>query len=92
MIALGYCIVCDREYGVKTPAEIHHLVSGSKRLGERYTILLCPGHHRNQEAGKISRHSQGGKRGGKSAFEAAYGSEQELLRYQDELVKQQCLT
>ena len=66
--ALG-CIICRRN-GYDTPAEVHHLTAGGRRLGHDHTIPLCPEHHR----GKTGRHGMGRK-----AFEAAYGPESVML-------------
>ena len=72
--ALG-CIVCLGQ-GVDSPAEIHHLLSGSRRIGEDSVIGLCPTHHRsglNTEE-VVSRHPW------RREFEARYGTEDELLQ------------
>lgn len=72
------CIVCRiLGYGF-TPAVPHHLLSGGRRIGHLSSIPLCdPGHHQyaTKSSEKISRHSPHGK----ARFEAAYGTEQDLL-------------
>lgn len=35
------CIAC-RQRGVFSQPDIHHLLSGGRRRGNRYTIPLCP--------------------------------------------------
>lgn len=68
------CVVCRLVYGVFSPAVPHHILSGSKRKGHLWTIPLCdPGHHQNPKEGMIARHPT------KARFEAAYGTEEELL-------------
>lgn len=79
--AIG-CIACRVMGFIGTPAEVHHLKSGGRRIGHQHSIPLCPGHHRNAEAGKVSRHPN------KARFEAAYGSEEALLNKTRELVAQ----
>jgi hypothetical protein len=71
------CVVCLKFHQVRTPAAVHHIVEGSRRLGHFYTIPLCdPGHHQNSPTPqKISRHPN------KARFEKKYGSEYELLEY-----------
>ena len=78
------CCVCLREHGQPTPAEVHHLLSGGRRIGHKYTIGLCsPGHHRNGDGiQKISRHPN------RARFEAAYGTEAELLEWTRARVEQ----
>ena len=68
------CIVC-RGKGVDSPAEIHHILSGSRRLGEDYVLGLCQIHHRGQinTAEAVSRHPW------RREFEARYGTELHLL-------------
>jgi hypothetical protein len=39
------CVAC-RQRGVFHRADVHHLLRGGKRRGHRYTIPLCPWHHR----------------------------------------------
>ena len=66
--ALG-CIVC-RHNGMETPAEVHHLTEGGRRLGHMHVIPLCPAHHR----GDVGIHGMGRK-----AFEREYGTQKDLL-------------
>lgn len=69
------CIVCWLQYGFKAVAEIHHIKEGDRRMGHLFTLPLCGPHHRT--GGKvglfISRHPW------KTRFEAAYGTELQLL-------------
>ena len=71
------CIVCKNVYFCYSPAEIHHIVEGSRRKGDQFVIPLCVPHHRGGSDGAngqfVSRHPY------KSRFEAAYGSESDLL-------------
>ena len=66
--ALG-CIICMRS-GLDSPAEVHHLTEGGRRLGHMHTIPLCPAHHR----GDVGIHGMGRK-----AFEREYGTQKDLL-------------
>ena len=82
-VAAFGCIVCylqGREY---VPCAVHHLLSGGIRRGHMDTIGLCdPGHHQNAPAGsgEVSRHPN------KAEFEKRYGTEDELLAKQRELI------
>lgn len=70
------CIVCWLQHGVRTPAAIHHILAGGRRMGHLFTIPLCdPGHHQGGASTGpfISRHPW------KARFDAAYGTELELL-------------
>jgi hypothetical protein len=78
------CIVCLLKGWGYVPAAVHHLKNGNRRLGHLFSIPLCdPGHHQNAlaESGEISRHPN------KARFEAAYGTEEELLEKVRRLVK-----
>ncbi len=79
------CVVCLLQGHPNTPAEVHHLLRGSRRIGHLWTIGLCaPGHHRYGDGViKISRHPW------KSQFVAAYGTEAELLKKTQRLVAEQ---
>ncbi len=79
------CIVCRREQGGWTPAEIHHL-KGSPYSGmgmkakDHHTIPLCPAHHRH---GPLGFHHVG-----KREWEDRYGSQSFLLAATNELIKE----
>lgn len=68
------CIVCFNLGHYDTPAEIHHIGNGtmSKRASNYEVIGLCHIHHRTGNNG-VAVHS------GRKAFEANFGTEQELL-------------
>ena len=88
MLHIG-CMACKTERtlvdGVAWASvrpEVHHLIEGSRRLGHRYTIPLCPGHHRGEwteeqrdywEALKITNRPSIAE--GRKSFYARYGSE-----------------
>ena len=67
------CIVCRTLGCGYVPAEPHHLLRGGRRIGHESTIPLCPPHHRTGQGEAIARHPN------KARFEAAYGSETDLL-------------
>jgi hypothetical protein len=73
ILRLG-CIVCIREALGQTPAEVHHMLSGGRRMGHKWTLPLCFNHHRagRDDEQCISRdHAQ-------RRFENRYGTEREL--------------
>jgi hypothetical protein len=77
------CIVCWLDMGIHdSPCEIHHMLSGGRRMGEMYVLPLCPTHHRGgrNDSEVVSRdHNQ-------RRFEARYGTEMSLLEKTRELV------
>lgn len=99
MQVLG-CVVCHvffRKPG--TPGQVHHLVSGGRRLGHQATICLHPWYHQGQPprvryAGAFLQLTtdQATYRYGpslaldKPAFERRFGTELELLEMQDALI------
>jgi len=71
------CCVCIREGLGRSPAEIHHMLSAGRRMGEMFVLGLCPLHHRSgrNDAEVVSRdHNQ-------RRFEARYGTEAALLAW-----------
>ena len=70
-VAALSCIVCRNEGLGDTPAMVHHIGNGTmgKRASNYETIPLCSEHHQHG----IAVHA------GRKAFEARYGTEQELL-------------
>jgi len=79
-----FCIVCHLHHGVIAQAEVHHLKQGDRRMGHSFSIGLCARHHRGgaDEGPFISRHPWIRR------FEAAYGTEEELLEQQRAIVEQ----
>jgi len=71
------CIVCHVHECLYTPAEIHHIGGKTKPQAHLNSIPLCFFHHRGGENTDqyVSRHPW------KSAFEARYGLESELLDF-----------
>lgn len=77
------CIVCHLQNRGYVPCAVHHIVEGQRRLGHMFTIGLCdPGHHQNSpDPEQISRHPY------RARFTAAYGSEYDLLKITQDIVK-----
>lgn len=66
------CIACLQD-GIHSPASIHHIIQGNRRMGHLFTIPLCPLHHQGDGREAPSVHFT------KRTFVARYGSELELL-------------
>lgn len=66
------CVACKQD-GHHSPASVHHIVQGNRRLGHLFTLPLCYLHH--QGGGLIVPSVHQAKR----SFVARYGSELELL-------------
>lgn len=82
------CICCRLRLGVLEAPEIHHLTVGGKhgapQLGHRFTIPLCPWHHRGHVNPGESAADALGIRGPSYAkqprlFREQFGADQELL-------------
>ena len=78
------CIVCRLYHFVYSEPEIHHILSGGRRISHKRVLGLCPRHHRQPGEGYESRHSANGS-SGKAAFEEAYGDETWLFNAQAKL-------
>ena len=90
------CIACHM-MGYPTPAEKHHQLSTGnhgtgKRKGEKFTVGLCPYHHRGKAAVGSQVALQWRELVGPSyaddarLFRATFGSDAEMLAYQDRLI------
>ena len=66
------CVACKQD-GHDSPASVHHITSGFRRVGHLATIGLCEPHHKGDGRVVPSVHFQ------KRTFSARYGSELELL-------------
>jgi hypothetical protein len=74
------CIACKLDGIPDSPASVHHIVEGNRRLGHLFTLPLCYTHH--QGGGLIAPSVHQAKR----TFQKRYGTERELLaRLQVEL-------
>lgn len=82
VVAYG-CIACHIDGVAPRPTAIHHLLRGGRRIGHKFTIGLCePGHHQNGKPLKlVSRHPD------KAAFEKKYGTEAQLLKRTQRVLK-----
>lgn len=79
------CIIC-RMAGFNTPAQIHHIDGCKTQDDHAKTLGLCFYHHMGDQQLPpnpvyTSRHPS------KKKFEDRYGSEEELLIYQNELLR-----
>lgn len=94
------CIAClshalrNPEYKGWQPdygCDYHHMLSGGRRRGHRYGIGLCPWHHRavcdfSANAATMRAWAGPSLMDGSKKFHEAYGSDDELLKMQDELI------
>jgi hypothetical protein len=68
------CICCVLAFGLVGQAfEVHHLVSGNRRMGHVYSIPLCPQHHRYKGIGLWTSIANGSK-----AFARVHGTQIDL--------------
>jgi len=66
------CIACRKD-GISSPASVHHIVQGNRRLGHLFTLPLCYPHHQGDGRQVPSVHFA------KRSFVARYGAELDLL-------------
>ena len=67
------CVACLQD-GHQTPASIHHIVQGNRRLGHMFSLPLCFAHHQGGGVTGVPSVHQA-----KRTFVNRYGSEMELL-------------
>jgi Recombination enhancement, RecA-dependent nuclease len=71
------CICCAKA-DIQRRSVLHHILRGNKRLGHKYVLPLCPGHH----VGEFERNKHYGPRlsvhRNHRAFVLEFGTEREL--------------
>jgi hypothetical protein len=77
------CICCRRAGSGYAIPEVHHLLSGGRRIGHEATISLCPHHHRFPSNGTVVGPSLAD---GSKLFEAHWGTQRELLAEVDLII------
>lgn len=98
-IKRGPCIACLVRAGqglmpdmyIQHGCDAHHLLSGGRRRGHDATIALCPWHHRavateHQPAPLLRGIFGPSLMNGAKVFRDAYGTDEELLQLQEELL------
>ena len=78
------CIVCLKYLDVFTEPAIHHIDGKTKKGCHQLTIPLCPYHHQIPDNNKPPEWFN--FHGNRIAFEDAYGTEQQLLEFTNELI------
>ena len=87
------CIVAHKHGHSFVPCEIHHLKSGNLRIGHLYTIGLSAYIHRGEYMNLERGNAYGvSLADGSRRFHAVYGSDQELLDYQQDLIGEPRIT
>ncbi len=90
-IKASVCTACF-QIGIESESpEIHHLLSGNRRRGHRYTIGLCTWHHRGVPFDGCTREGSRFVYGpslaeGSKPFRAKFGDDEALLVMQDLLI------
>ena len=89
------CIACHKLDKPYTPCQVHHInlddKAGQKRLGELFTVGLCPWHHEAIRPDCYTEEWMLGEFGPSRklhsrAFKAKFGNGDALLVYQDERI------
>ena len=91
--AAGICIACKLRGVDSYAVEIHHLLSGGRRIGHMATIGLCCWHHRGVPFEFCSHAECRDAFGpalseGSKPFRAEFGTDAELLQVQNELLSE----
>ena len=73
------CIVCKRQWRLSSPCTWHHIDGQKSQDKHKLTFGLCAAHHTTGGYG-MALHA------GKARFEELYGTEKELLEYQNQLL------
>ena len=87
----GPCVACHQRGVSSWCPEVHHLLSGGRRIGHMATVGLCSWHHRSVIAfgcsgAEMRDHFGPSLNEGSKPFHAEFGSDPELLAYQNALL------
>jgi hypothetical protein len=77
------CICCLKAGSGYRAPDIHHVLSGGRRIGNKATLPLCPEHHRIPSNGTVVGPSLAD---GSKPFHAAFGTDDELLAEVNKLI------
>jgi hypothetical protein len=77
------CICCLRAGSGYRAPDIHHVLSGGRRIGHHATLPLCPNHHRFPSNGSVVGPSLAD---GSRTFSAKWGSQEQLLKEVNEMI------
>lgn len=80
MLRLGCCACAHLQ--LFSVGEVHHLLEGGQRMGDWFTICLCPGHHRSawsdEHRAILHPHQLVSIADGRKAFSKIYPTEREF--------------
>lgn len=77
------CICCRKAgSGFRAP-DIHHIIDGGRRMGNKFTLPLCPEHHRFKSTGAVEGPSLAD---GSKLFHARFGTQRALLAEVNKLI------
>lgn len=87
------CIACKKHGLQHRAGDVHHVLSGGRRMGHDFTLCLCEWHHRGQPFAAIKNRVMEMIAGpslhhNSRAFHETYGSDAELLDYQNQLLRE----
>ena len=93
MQAIG-CVCCALDGRLGVPGDIHHILSGGRRISHRHTICLDPWHHRSVKPSDTKLTTVRFKEvygpaldANPKEFQQRYGTQQELLEIQEALIQ-----
>lgn len=91
-IKQGPCVACHQRGVASWCPEVHHLLSGGRRIGHMATVGLCAWHHRavifsHWTGAEMRAHYGPSLNEGSKPFHQEFGSDAVLLGYQDALLE-----
>ena len=88
------CIACCLDQRAGVPADIHHVLSGGRRISHSSTLALCSYHHRSVKPNNTKLTDKQFKEvygpaldANPKEFQQRYGTQQELLEIQEALIQ-----
>ena len=87
------CVACQMNGVVGVPADIHHVLSGGRRISHSHVLALCPYHHRSVKPDtklttvRFKEIYGPALDANPKEFQQRYGTQQELLEIQEALIQ-----
>lgn len=79
------CLCCRKAGSGYRAPDVHHILSGGRRISHQATLPLCPNHHRFPSDGSVVGPSLAD---GSRLFAAKWGSQEQLLAEVNQLISE----
>lgn len=88
------CVACRKHVAAYRAPDVHHILSGGRRISHQATVPLCPWHHRGVVPDEFQDQRQAERILGPSmaispaGFKGTFGTQEELLAETNRLIEE----